>query len=225
METNQTINQSRSIESEWSSWSVNLRSEIVSDLAKEFQEHPVIEHYLDRLRHYHFTTYEHSLRVGKLAVAMALEMELPIEKGQVLGRAAFLHDIGKLAIPREILTKPGRLSDEEFTIIKSHPVEGFRMLKGTALDTEARILLAHHQFKQKDPYPSLKEYPPNPEVLELQEILAVCDMFDALATPREYKPALPEEKVRAILNEDFRGSPQLIERVMRYYPQYQPVEN
>ncbi len=121
-------------------------------------------------------------------------------------RSAPLHDVGKIKIPDEILNKPGKLTDEEFEIMKSHTTEGKRIMEN-AISTvegdnylkEARNMAAYHHERWDG-----KGYPEgiHGEVIPLSaRIMAVADVFDALTSPRVYKPAFPLEKALSIMEE------------------------
>lgn len=121
-------------------------------------------------------------------------------------RSAPLHDVGKINIPDGVLNKPGKLTDEEFAIMKTHTTAGKKILEN-AISTvqgenylkEARNMAAYHHERWDG-----KGYPErlHGEVIPLSaRIMAVADVFDALASPRVYKPAFPLEKALAILNE------------------------
>ncbi len=121
-------------------------------------------------------------------------------------RSAPLHDIGKIHIPDEILNKPGKLTDEEFEIMKTHTVAGKRIMenaistvKGDNYLKEARNMAAYHHERWDG-----KGYPEgiHGEVIPLSaRIMAVADVFDALSSPRVYKPAFPLDKAMAVLEE------------------------
>ena len=121
-------------------------------------------------------------------------------------RSAPLHDVGKINIPDGVLNKPGKLTDEEFTIMKTHTTAGKKLLEnaistvqGESYLKEARNMAAYHHERWDG-----KGYPEglHGEVIPLSaRIMAVADVFDALASPRVYKPAFPLEKALAILQE------------------------
>jgi PAS domain S-box-containing protein len=133
-------------------------------------------------------TAGHQRRVGHLACALAQELgESPhfIEGMRVMG---FLHDLGKIAIPGEILSKPSKLSEYEFNLIKIHPQAGYDILK--AIDFPWPVALAvvqHHERLDGSGYPyGLSD----PDIIPEARILAVADVVEAMASHRPYRPAL-----------------------------------
>ncbi len=133
-------------------------------------------------------TAGHQIRVAQLARAIAEEMKLPSEKIDGIFRAASIHDIGKLSIPAEILTKPTALTDIEFALIKEHPKKGYEILKDVASDWPlAEIVWQHHERMDGSGYPrGLK----GDEILLEARILAVADVVEAMASHRPYRPSL-----------------------------------
>ncbi len=133
-------------------------------------------------------TQGHTLRVAHLATRIGREMRLNPSRVRVLARASLLHDIGKLRIPDAILKKPGALTDEEFEIMKQHPLLGHDILRGIGeLDEEISILIAHHERIDGKGYP----YGRSGDGIPLEaRILSVADFFDALTSDRPYRRAL-----------------------------------
>jgi putative nucleotidyltransferase with HDIG domain len=141
---------------------------------------------LDRSDEY---TGSHSRTVLRLAMRVADEMRLPPADRQVVESAALLHDIGKIAIPDEILNKPGRLTDEEFELMKTHTVEGERLLEhvGGPLSRIGRIVRSCHERWDGAGYPDgiSGERIPLPA-----RIVFACDAFNAMTTNRVYREAM-----------------------------------
>jgi putative nucleotidyltransferase with HDIG domain len=129
-------------------------------------------------------TYLHTERVAELSIKVAKKLKLDKESLESLFIAATLHDIGKIKIPEHILTKPGRLTDEEYEVIKQHPFYGAEIVKDTHYTKAANIILQHHERLNGSGYPfGLK----NEEISLEARIIAVCDSFDAMTEERPYR--------------------------------------
>jgi len=137
-------------------------------------------------------TEEHSMRVKNLAVKIAEAMDCTSGEIESLRIAATLHDVGKIAIPDKILLKPGRLTDEEFDIIKNHPVIGENILKPlTILDTERLIIRHHHERWDGKGYP---DGLCGSDIPFLSRILTTVDSYDAMTNNRPYRKAMEREE-------------------------------
>jgi putative nucleotidyltransferase with HDIG domain/PAS domain S-box-containing protein len=137
-------------------------------------------------------TSGHQLRVAVLACAIAREMGLPEERIEVLRIAGGLHDIGKIRIPAEILSKPTRLSNYEFDLIKTHPTIGFDIIKTVDFPGQVdEIVVQHHERMDGSGYPKGLQ---GDEVLLESRILAVADVVEAMVSHRPYRPGLGLEK-------------------------------
>lgn len=133
-------------------------------------------------------TYLHSVAVCILMIAVGKQLGLQGEELKQAGMAGLLHDIGKMEVPDEILDKPGKLTDEEFDIMKSHPQRGWELLKScdgiheTALD----VCLHHHERVDGKGYP---EKLSGDALTLFARMGAVCDVYDAISSDRCYKKA------------------------------------
>jgi PAS domain S-box-containing protein/putative nucleotidyltransferase with HDIG domain len=133
-------------------------------------------------------THGHQERVARLSVALCHEMGLDPVVCESVEMAALVHDVGKLAIPSEILNKPGKLSPVEFEIIKSHPERGYEILRDISFPWEtARIVLQHHERIDGTGYPHQID---GDAILLEARILALADVVEAMASYRPYRPAL-----------------------------------
>jgi HD-GYP domain-containing protein (c-di-GMP phosphodiesterase class II) len=133
-------------------------------------------------------TSGHQLRSANLACAIAKEMELPQDKIDGLRMAGSIHDIGKLSIPAEILSKPTKLTNIEFSLIKEHSRIGYEMLKDVESPWPlAQIVYQHHERMDGFGYPrNLK----GDEIIMEARIMAVADVVESMASHRPYRPAL-----------------------------------
>jgi PAS domain S-box-containing protein len=133
-------------------------------------------------------TAGHQHRAAKLACAIAGEMGLPQDKIEGLQMAGAIHDIGKLSIPAEILTKPTKLTDLEFSLIKEHPRIGYEMLKDVESPWPlAQIVYQHHERINGSGYPRKLK---GDEILMEARIMAVADVVEAMGSHRPYRPTL-----------------------------------
>jgi putative two-component system response regulator len=133
-------------------------------------------------------TAGHQIRTADLARAIAMEMGLPQEKVDGIRMAGSIHDIGKLSVPAEILSKPTKLTKIEFSLIQEHSLRGYEMLKDVESPWPlAQIVYQHHERMNGTGYPrNLK----GDEILMDARIMAVADVVEAMASHRPYRPAL-----------------------------------
>jgi cyclic di-GMP phosphodiesterase len=132
-------------------------------------------------------TEYHSRRVTAFTIAIASKMGLPKEEIKVIARGAFLHDIGKIAIPDEILNKPGKLTDEEMAIMREHAYSGYKMLsKIPFLAQAAEIVHAHQERYDGTGYPNKLK---GDEIPLGARIFSIADTLDAMTMDRPYRPA------------------------------------
>jgi putative two-component system response regulator len=147
-------------------------------------------------------TNQHARRVGRSAAAIAVALELAPGLQELLGPAAAMHDVGKIAVPDSILRKPGPLTRDEFAVMQTHTTIGARMLAGSCvpvLRTASTIALTHHERFDGTGYPvglTGKAIP------IAGRIAAVADVFDALTTDRVYRPAFERTVVFEMMREE-----------------------
>ena len=144
-------------------------------------------------------THGHSRRVARHAERIAREMRLsPADVAKVRAAAA-LHDVGKILTPREILNKPGRLTDEEFALVQRHPGDGADMLAGIE-DPEITAMVRHHHERLDG-----AGYPPGLTGQEIPvgaRIIAVADTFDAITSSRPYRKAAKHKQALDVLSRE-----------------------
>lgn len=144
-------------------------------------------------------TAGHTIRVSELSVTMAREMGLPAREIEVLRAGAVLHDVGKVGVPHHILNKPGRLTAEEFRIIKAHPEEGDRILRPFSHPHAAEIrdlVRHHHERLDGSGYPDGLT---GRQISLMSRILAVADVYDAVTSPRPYRETMSPMDAVAML--------------------------
>jgi putative two-component system response regulator len=135
-------------------------------------------------------TGQHTQRVGQMSALLARQLGLPDTQVSLIRRAAPLHDVGKLGVPDTILLKLGKLSDEEFAVVKTHTVIGARILSGgkfPLLRLAEEIAFSHHERWDGSGYAGI----PGTRIPLAGRIVSVADVFDALTQQRPYKPAWP----------------------------------
>ncbi|NQU16171.1 MAG: HD domain-containing protein [Desulfobacteraceae bacterium] len=132
-------------------------------------------------------TAGHQQRVATLACAIAEEMGLSVDQIDCIRMAATIHDLGKISIPAEILSKPGSINEIEFNLIKAHPQVGYDILKPIEFPWPiAQVVFQHHERFDGSGYPSgLSEE----EILTEASVLGVADVVEAMASHRPYRPA------------------------------------
>ncbi len=143
----------------------------------------------------HIETGAHVRRMGEFTRRLAEELGHSAIDAKRLGRVAMLHDVGKIAIPDSILSKPGRLTEEEFEIMKRHAEIGGKLLEGTGhplLDLASRVARSHHERWDGSGYPDGLV---QTECIREARIVALADVYDALSTARCYKQAWSRSEV------------------------------
>ncbi len=163
------------------------------------------------------TTHDHIRRVQVYAMELAKQLKLTNEETDALRAAALLHDIGKLAVPEHIISKPGRLTPEEFEKMKIHPVVGAEILERVQFPYPvAPIVRAHHEKWDGTGYPSgLKT-----ETIPMgARIIAAVDCLDALASDRQYRRALPlDEAMKVVISESGKAfDPRIVKLLEKHY--------
>lgn len=169
---------------------------IVEEISSSVMRNPGALLGLARLKNKDDYTYMHSVAVCALMVSLARQLGLDEAQTRQAGLAGLLHDVGKMMIPLEILNKPGKLTDAEFDVIKSHPAEGHKMLlKGVGIgDIAQDVCLHHHEKVDGSGYP---EKLTKDQISLFARMGAVCDVYDAITSDRPYKKGWePAEAIR-----------------------------
>lgn len=158
---------------------------LVNDIAGSLNRHPVALLSVVRLKSHDDYTYLHSVAVCALMLSLASQLGLDEEQTQRAGMAGLLHDVGKAMIPLAILNKPGKLTDEEFEMMKCHPAAGAEILRlSGAGDDLQDVALHHHEKVDGSGYPhGLRAT----GISLLSRMAAICDVYDAVTSDRPYK--------------------------------------
>ena len=153
-----------------------------------------------QLKEFDQYTTTHSMNVSVLAMALGEYLELGGHTVRALGVAGLLHDLGKTCIPREILVKPGKLTDTERLVIREHPIVGARMLLASAEPMELAAVVAyeHHVMLDGGGYPALQDAR---GAQYASMLVHVCDVYDALRTNRPYREAWESERALAYIQD------------------------
>lgn len=176
--------------------------EVVSDtLVKEVTDKIEEVDYLGQLRMFDEYTYSHNVNVSALCVALGIKVGIKKDKIRDLALASLLHDIGKMRIPKEVLNKPGKLTDKEFELIKLHTVLGYKIIREELKLPHdiARVALEHQERFSGTGYPKRIK---GDEISQFSQICAIADVYDALCSKRVYKPSkTSQEAIKIMLNE------------------------
>jgi len=169
---------------------------LVEEISNSVLRNPGALISLARLKTADDYTYLHSVAVCALMIALARQLKLDEQQTREAGMAGLLHDLGKALIPNEILNKPGKLTDEEFAIVKTHPTKGHELLQTAANIHEVTkdVCLHHHEKFEGGGYPkNLK----GDEISLFARMGAVCDVYDAITSNRPYKAGWdPAESIK-----------------------------
>ena len=144
-------------------------------------------------------TTTHSCNVAMLSIGLAEELSLDGATVRAIGTAALLHDLGKVKVPADVLVKPGKLTEDEFAAMRSHPLEGARILsqRGGGNALAATVAYEHHiWFNGRGGYPSLSF---RRDAHYASRIVHVCDVYDALCSKRPYRDAWSQSRALDLL--------------------------
>ncbi len=172
--------------------------QVVTNMVKLTISDPHALFALSMLKDYDNYTFTHSVNVSVISLAVGRSCGLSEERLRVLGLGGLLHDMGKLIIDRNIITKPGRLTEEEFEEIKKHPANGIiiaRQMDGINQDV-LDIILGHHLRYDRQGYPANAR---GHDISNLADMTAIADTYDAMTTLRSYqRPMTPRRAVERL---------------------------
>jgi putative nucleotidyltransferase with HDIG domain len=171
---------------------------------------------------YDDVTYNHSINVASLSLTCAMRLGLSKKELYLLSFGCLVHDIGKTRISHEILSKPGKLTEEEFEEIKKHPIYGYEMLNELneeIPDGVEQIVLQHHEDHDGTGYPyHVKDF----HIYKLARLVHIADCYEALCSKRAYKDALPRDVVREFMLDEAgnKFDPIMLRKFLNTIPMY-----
>lgn len=143
---------------------------------------------LHGIRDYDDMTFVHSLNVSLICSIFGAWLKLPKEEIRILTLGGLLHDIGKMLVPREIISKDTKLTEQEFEIIKQHSIKGYQALKDYPVDIRVKYAaLMHHERCDGSGYPNGFK---SDQIEEFSKIIAIADVYDAMTSNRTYRKAI-----------------------------------
>lgn len=178
---------------------INQTMEVSKKLVRSLKSHSEVKLSIANLKLYDDYTYNHSFGVSVLSIAIGLSMKLKTSDLYDLGFCALLHDIGKMAVPIEIIAKPSRLTYDEFQIVKQHPAKGaeFFLKRQLASKKICAGMLTHHEKFNGTGYPNGLM---GDQIPLFGRIISVADVYDALTSVRPYRdPSTPAEAIEYIM--------------------------
>lgn len=178
--------------------SIDEFSYIIDEVIGEISNSKEILTNLVSVSAYDNFTFKHSVNVMTLSIALAMALKYNISDIKKLAIGCLFHDIGKIFIPKKILNKPGKLTPEEFEVIKTHPEVGYNFLKEyTNLPATARIIAyGHHERWDGTGYPRRIQ---GEKIDKYSRIASVCDVFEALIADRPYRRAFAVHEAREMI--------------------------
>jgi putative nucleotidyltransferase with HDIG domain len=192
-----------------------LCAPVVNEVVESIQRNSDALVSLMRLKIADDYTYLHSVAVCALMVSLGRQNGLSDEECREAGMAGLLHDIGKVAMPNEILNKPGKLTDAEFAVMREHPVRGWELLRQAGITSEVVLDVARHHHERFDG----KGYPDGLAGTALSRIArmgAICDVYDAVTSNRVYKRAWdPAESIAQMASWQGHFDPDLLKSFIR----------
>ncbi|UNK56143.1 HD-GYP domain-containing protein [Pseudoxanthomonas daejeonensis] len=173
---------------------------LAEEITASVERHPGALISIARLKTADDYTYMHSVAVSALMVALARQLDLDEDACREAAMGGLLHDMGKACMPVDILNKPGRLTDDEYAVMRTHPEEGERLLRDSGLENTAVLHMVRHHHEKYDGggYPAQLEADATPLLTRMS---AVCDVYDAITSNRPYKEGWdPGESLRRMVS-------------------------
>ena len=189
--------------------------DLVEEISSSVLRNPGALISLARLKTADDYTYMHSVAVCALMIALARQLGLDDDATRQAGMAGLLHDLGKALMPPEILNKPGKLTDEEFAVMKTHPAEGHNLLlEGHGVsDVMKDVCLHHHERMDGNGYP---EGLGGDQISLFARMGAVCDVYDAVTSNRPYKAGWdPAESIKRMAEWEGHFDPKVFQAFVK----------
>lgn len=166
---------------------------VVVELVESITDDPDTALWLTQLKNAHDYTAQHCINVAVLSIAFGAHLGYAKDQLKLIGLGALLHDVGKMKTPREILDKPGRLTPEEFDVMKRHPVDGYEIMKATnQIPAQAlQIIRFHHERISGRGYPDGLQ---GDQISTAVLVTAICDVYDAITSDRIYHHGIPADQ-------------------------------
>jgi HD-GYP domain-containing protein (c-di-GMP phosphodiesterase class II) len=173
-------------------------SMVVEDIMEDVQSSKAVLVSLSAVRSFDDYTFVHSVNVCVLSILIGRGLFLNRYDIKKLATGALLHDIGKITLPPEIINKPGKLTSEEYGIVKTHPMKGYEMMAQKTSLVSAHVALQHHERLDGTGYPRNMTAD---NIHEFGKVAAIADVYDALTSHRPYRVAYtPDEALRILLD-------------------------
>ncbi|MCR8922914.1 HD-GYP domain-containing protein [Dasania sp. GY-MA-18] len=201
--------------------SVETAQPLVDEISTSVVSSPDTLITLARLKTCDDYTYMHSVAVCAMMIALARELGLSEEQVSTAGVGGLMHDLGKAAIPLDILNNPGKLTDQEFAVVKNHPLEGYKLLQDNSnISPEVLdIVLHHHEKFDGTGYPEGLQ---GEDISLLARMSAICDVYDAVTSTRPYKEGWdPALSLKRMISWQGHFDPQILQafiKIIGIYP-------
>lgn len=196
-------------------------SDCAAQIVDKLMEAQDYIHDIETIKAYDENTFEHCINVAITSVTLGIGLGYNYYRLKNLAVGSLLHDVGKQLVPIDIITKKGRLTDDEMAVVREHPTYGYKILSKdiNTYSSTKEIVHQHHENWDGSGYPrGLKE----DEIYELAMVTHVCDVYDALISKRSYKEAFTYQTAIDIVKEgtDKMFKPELVEAFFKFVPIY-----
>ena len=180
---------------------IEILSKFLDEIERDIFDNKEILYQVFNMFSMDMYTYKHSVDVAILAMLIGKELGYNMKDIKLLGFGGILHDIGKSQIPVEVLNKKGKLTEDEWTLLQTHPEKGYELIKDviTLNGHVKQMVRYHHERNDGSGYPFALQ---NEELTEFIKIIIVADIFNAIASNRIYRTALTPEKIIEYIHQE-----------------------